>query len=158
MRNSFLMIACSAGCLVAALPVRGSVAGLHSITQIAGGTTIDFSNGDALSQNGISFFSPSIQPITQMVDDVTGNSDAPISGYALFGFNTISTAYGWDEVGLSLASSLAGNISQNFTFTAYDMNHNVLYSDSHVFTTATIDDYNGACFFEGLSSLRPSGP
>jgi len=144
---------------------RGDVTALHSISQITGGTRIDFEGASlhsdpnlVLAPYGITETADFLD-VTSEIGQVTGNVDAPISGKAMFSFDTISTISPWKSVGLSLNTTLLGPGSYTFTFAAYDVNHALLYSDTRVTTLATssIAELNANAFFEGLTSTTPIG-
>ena len=143
-----------------------AVTGLHSIAQIAGGTTLDFEGVPMHSNPNIPLARYSIATdsgdVTQFVDWVTGNADAPVSKEAVFSPTTFTTITPWSSVGFATLSSLLGP-SESFNFAAYDMQHNLIYSDSHLFAP-TIDprnvaqgepSYNASVFFFGVSSDTP---
>jgi hypothetical protein len=134
------------------------ITGLDSILQIPDGTTLNFEGvadhsnpNNVLEPYGITTDSTDV---TQFVTWVTGNTDAPIGGNAVFGPNTFSTSVGWSSVGFSAVSTLAF-VSQTFDITAYDQNDDAVYSDSYLFAPEDEAEYNADAFFFGVSSTTP---
>jgi hypothetical protein len=89
---------------------------------------------------------------------VTGNSAAPISDRALFGFDfTIETTGSlWSAIGITGVGTILGE-SRTFELTAFDVNGTELGSITRVFapTDSSFAAYNAAAVFLGLASTTP---
>jgi hypothetical protein len=149
---------CAVAAQAATLPI-------HSITQIPGGTTIDFESGAShanpntvLNAYGISgtAIGGGTGNLTTFVTWVTGNVDAPIASRAMYGHMKLTTQTPWISVGMSGVMNLLTESDSNMTITVFGATGNILGAYTRLWDgSANQAAYNANAVFVGFTSDEP---
>jgi len=161
-RHAMWVFRCVSGLVLLFGVASAQAESIPCITDILGGTTIDFEQPGTTANDVLPAFdmiAAPDTPITTLVSPVTGNSCAPISDRAMFGqgFQILTTGQPWSQIGLTGVGTVFG-LSETLTLTAFGMNGVELGSVTEVFPSVVFPpftDYNAAAVFLGFSSSTP---